>query len=210
MSPLRRRSHSGPYSGLALASRLSDTHPGRSHVHAEPPTSRLIHHALLALSPASRAIYLSDHVPADLPGMPRASSTRRSHSRSSTDTGPLPTPSPVHHWACTMPRTVSALRTSVPLGSLRHSGSSSASACPPIQPAPPGRCSDDPVKWSFSSFPALHVLPGLLRPAHCLPMPRLRRIWLPMTIGDSLVVPERTPVLPSDLGPWPPPDSSSS
>jgi hypothetical protein len=36
-SPLRRRSHSGPHSGLALASRLSDTHPGRSHVHLEPP-----------------------------------------------------------------------------------------------------------------------------------------------------------------------------
>jgi hypothetical protein len=172
--------------------------------------SCLIHHALLAPSPAHSAIHPSDHVPADLPGMPRASSMRRSHSRSSTDTGPLPMPFLVPHLACTMPRTVSALRTSVPLGSLRHLGSSSASAFPPIQLAPPGRCSDDPVKRSFSDFSALPVLPGLLRPAHCLPLPRLRRTWLPMTIGDSLVVPERTPVLPSDLGPWPPPDSSSS
>jgi hypothetical protein len=37
MSPLWHRSHSGPYSGLALASRLLDTHPGRSYVHLEPP-----------------------------------------------------------------------------------------------------------------------------------------------------------------------------
>jgi hypothetical protein len=36
-SPLRRRSHSGPYSGLARASRLSDTRPSRSYVHLEPP-----------------------------------------------------------------------------------------------------------------------------------------------------------------------------
>jgi hypothetical protein len=179
------------------------------------PTSHPIHHALLAQLPASRAIPPSDHVLPDLSGMPRASSTRRSHSRSPTDTGPLPTPFPVCHLACNMPRTVLALRTSVPLGSLRHSGSSSASAFPPIQPAPPGRCSDDPVKRCFSGFPALHVLPGLLPPAHCLPLPRLRRSWLPMTIGDSLVVPERTPVLPFGLGPLgllltpPPPDGRS-
>jgi hypothetical protein len=36
-SPLRRRSHSGPHSGSPLASCLSDTHPGRSYVHLEPP-----------------------------------------------------------------------------------------------------------------------------------------------------------------------------
>jgi hypothetical protein len=36
-SPLRRRSHSGLYSGLALASRLSNPHPGRSYIHLEPP-----------------------------------------------------------------------------------------------------------------------------------------------------------------------------
>jgi hypothetical protein len=172
--------------------------------------SHLIHHALLAPSPAYSAIHPSDHVSADISGMPRASSVRRSHSRSSTDTGPLSTPFPVHHLACIKPWTVSALRTSVPLGSLRHSGSRSASASPPIQPALPGRCSDDPVKRSFSGFSALPVLPGLLRPAHRLPMPRLRRTWLPTTIGDSLVVPERTPVRPFGLGPLASPDSSSS
>jgi hypothetical protein len=172
--------------------------------------SCLIHHPLLALSPASRAIHLSDHVPADISGMSRASSTRRSYSRSPTDIGPLPTPFPVCHPACTTPWTVSALRTSVPLGSLRHSGSSSVSVCPPTQPAPPGRCSDDPVKRSFSGFPALQVLPGLLRPAHRLPLPRLRRTGLPMTIGDSLAFPERTPVRPFGLGPLASPDSSSS
>jgi hypothetical protein len=37
MSPLRRCSHSGPHSGLALASRLLDPHPGRSYVHLELP-----------------------------------------------------------------------------------------------------------------------------------------------------------------------------
>jgi hypothetical protein len=36
-SPLRRRSAFGLHSGLPLASRLSDTHPGRSYVHPEPP-----------------------------------------------------------------------------------------------------------------------------------------------------------------------------
>jgi hypothetical protein len=164
------------------------------------PTLPLFHHALLALSPAHSAIPPSDHVPADLSGMPCTSSTHRSHSRSSTDIGPLPMPFPVHHPACTMPWTVSALQTSDPLRSLRHSGSSPASESSPIQPAPPGRCSDDPVKRSFSGFPALHVLPGLLRPAHRLPMPRLRCTWLPMTIGDSLVPPERTPVRPFGLG----------
>jgi hypothetical protein len=174
------------------------------------PTSWLIHHALLALSPASSAIPPSDHVPANLPGMPRATSTRRSHFWSSMDTGPLSRPFPVYHPACTMPWTVSALRTSDPLRSLRHSKSSSTSACPLIQPAPLGRCSNDLVKRSFSGFPALHVLPGLLHPAHHLPLPRLLRTWLPMTIGDSLVDPERTPVRPSDLEALASPDSSSS
>jgi hypothetical protein len=178
--------------------------------------SCLIHHTLLALSPASSTIHPSNHVPADLSQTSRASTTCWSHSWSSTDTGPLPMPFPVHCPACTMPWTVSAPQTSVPPGSLRHSGSSSASALPPIQPAPPGQCSNNPVKRSFSSFPALHVLPGLLHPVHCLPLPRLRRTRLPMTIGDLLVVPERTPVRPFGLGgPWPlltpppPPDGCS-
>jgi hypothetical protein len=166
------------------------------------PTSCPIHHALLALSPAHSAIHPSNHVPPDLSGMPCASSTHWSHSQSSTDTGLLPTPFPVYHLACTQPWTVSALQTSDPFGSLQDSGSSSASEFPPIQPSPPGRCSDNLVKWSFSCFPALH---GLLCPAHCLPLPRLRRTWLPMTIGDSLVDLERTPVRPFGLGgSWPP------
>jgi hypothetical protein len=170
----------------------------------------LIHHTLLAPSPASSAIPASDHVPPDISRMPCASSTRRSHSQSSTDIGPLPmlflvhhlactmpwTVSGLHHaldrirlapcpgpypactmpWtisglhhaldhirlapcpgpypACTMPWTVSALRTSVLLGSLRHSGSSSALACSPIQPTPPGRCSNDLVKQSFLLLPS--------------------------------------------------------
>jgi hypothetical protein len=164
--------------------------------------SHPFHHALLALSPAHSAIHPSDHVSADFPRMPCALSTCQSHSRSSTDTSPLPMPFPVYHPACTMPRTVSALQTSVPLGSLQHSGSSSTSACSPIQPALPGRCSNNLVKWSFSGFPALHVLPGLLHPAHHLPLPRLRRTGLPMTIGDSLASLERTPVRP--LWTWAP------
>jgi hypothetical protein len=172
--------------------------------------SHLIYQALLAPSPAFSATPPSNHAPADLSRMPRASSTRRSHSRSSTDAGPPPTLFPVHHPACIMPWTVSALRTSVLLGSLQQSGSSSASACSPIQLAPPGQCSDNPVKQSFSDFPALHVLPGLLCPVHCIPLPRLRRTGLPMTIGDSLVVPECTPARPFGLGPLASPDSSSS
>jgi hypothetical protein len=67
--------------------------------------SHLIHHILLATSPASCAIHSSDHVPVDLPRMPCTLSTRQSHSRSYTDTGPLPMPFLVHHLACTMPRT---------------------------------------------------------------------------------------------------------
>jgi hypothetical protein len=137
--------------------------------------------------------------------MPRALSTCQSHSRSSTDTGLLPTLFPVCNLACTMPWTVSALRTSVPLGSLQHSGSSSASECSPIQPLPPGRCSNDPAKRSFSCFPALQVLPGHLRPAHCLYLPRLCCMWLPMILGDLLINPECTPVCPFGLGgSWPP------
>jgi hypothetical protein len=69
----------------------------------------LIHHTLLAPSPASSAIPASDHVPPDISRMPCASSTRRSHSQSSTDIGPLPMLFLVHHLACTMPWTVSGL-----------------------------------------------------------------------------------------------------
>jgi hypothetical protein len=69
----------------------------------------LIHHTLLAPSPASSAIPASDHVPPDISRMPCASSTRRSHSQSSTDIGPLPLLFLVHHLACTMPWTVSGL-----------------------------------------------------------------------------------------------------
>jgi hypothetical protein len=162
--------------------------------------SCLFHHALLALSPASSAICSSNHVPPDLSRMPCTSSTRQSHSQSSTDIGLLPRPFPVCHPACTMPWTVSALQTTDPLGSLQPSGSSSALVCSLIQPALPGWCSNNLVKQSFSCFPALHVLPGLLCPVHHLPLPRLRCTWLPMTIDDSLVVLERTPVHPFGLG----------
>jgi hypothetical protein len=132
--------------------------------------------------------------------MPRTSPTRYSHSQSSMDIGPPSTPIPVHCLACTQPWTVSTLRRSDLLGSLQHSGSSSSLECSPIQSSLLGRCSEDLVKQSFSCFPALHVLPGLLCPAHCLPLPRLRHTWLPMTIGDLLVDPEHTPVHPFGLG----------
>jgi hypothetical protein len=176
--------------------------------------SRLIHHTLLALSPASHTIHPSNHVPPDFYGMPHATSTHWSHFRSSTDIDPPAMLIPVHRPACTQPWAVSTLQTLDLLGSIQHSGSSSALESPPIQLSLPGWCSDDPVKQSFSCFPALH---GLLCPVHHLYTPRLRHAWLPMTIGDSLIDPECTPVRPFGLGgpcllltPPPPPDGCSA
>jgi hypothetical protein len=204
MSPLQHHSHSEPYSGSPIASRLLDPHPGHSYIHLEPP------HVLPHPSrPPGTISYLQRHPPLQpCPCRPPQNALRLFYApepfpelyghQSAPHAVPGP-PSGLHHALA-----ISALPMLVPLGSLQPSESSPTLACSPIQTLLPGQCSDNPVKHSFSGFLTLHVLPGLLRPAHRLPLPRLRHTWLPMTIDDLLVDLEHTPVRPFGLGgPWP-------